>query len=164
MRRATSRNYRNIWTSHVANINMKLIIFTDGGSRGNPGPAAIGVIVQNEAGETVKKYSQAIEETTNNEAEYQAIIFALKKVKALFGKEKVKQMEIEIRTDSELVANQLNHQYKILEGNLQPLFLQVWNLTLDFGAVKFIVIAREQNQQADRLVNEALDKKQEKML
>jgi len=139
---------------------MKYIIYTDGGSRGNPGPAAIGVVIQNEAGETIKKYSQAIGETTNNEAEYQAVIFALKKVKALFGKAKIKKMPLEIRMDSELVASQLNHQYKIMEPNIQRLFLLVWNLTLDFGPIKFVAIGREQNKEADKLVNQALNKKQ----
>ena len=143
---------------------MKLIIYTDGGSRGNPGPSAIGVIIQNESGETIKKYSQAIGEATNNEAEYQAVIFALKKIKALFGKAKAKEMQIEIRTDSELMASQLNHQFKIMEKNLQPLFLQVWNLMLDFGPIKFIAIPREQNRETDRLVNQALDAKQPSLL
>ncbi len=139
---------------------MNLIIFTDGGSRGNPGPAAIGAVIQNEKGEIVKKYGQAIGEATNNEAEYQAVIFALKKVKALFGKEEAGRMELEIKMDSELVARQLNHEYKIIEENIQQLFLQVWNLMLDFGLIKFTAIPREQNSQADKLVNQALDKKQ----
>ncbi len=139
---------------------MKLIIYTDGGSRGNPGPAAIGVFVGNEKGETIKKYSQAIGEATNNEAEYQAVIFALKKLKQLFGKEKIKKMPLEIRMDSELVASQLNHRYKIIEPNIQRLFLLVWNLTLDFGPIKFVAIGREQNKEADKLVNQALNKKQ----
>ena len=143
---------------------MKLIIYTDGGSRGNPGPAAIGVVIQNEDGETLKKYGEAIGEKTNNEAEYQAVIFALKKAKALFGKAKVKEMQIEIRTDSELVASQLNHQFKIMEKNLQPLFLQVWNLMLDFGPIKFVAIGREQNRETDRLVNQALDAQQPSLL
>jgi ribonuclease HI len=142
---------------------MKYIIYTDGGSRGNPGPAAIGVVVKNEEGETVKKYSQAIGEATNNEVEYQAVIFALKKIKALLGKEKIKKTQIEIRLDAELVASQLNHQYKILEKNLQPLFLAVWNLMLDFGPIKFVAVSREQNKEADKLVNQALDKKQVKL-
>lgn len=139
---------------------MKLIICTDGGSRGNPGPAAIGVVIGDERGAPIKKYSQTIGETTNNEAEYQAVTFALKKIKALYGKDKTKQMEIEIRADSELIVSQLNHQYKILEKNLQPLFLQAWNLLLDFGLVKFTLVPREQNKEADRLVNQVLDSKQ----
>lgn len=136
---------------------MKLIICTDGGARGNPGPAAIGVVICDEKGKIIKKYSQAIGETTNNQAEYQAVIFAFKKIKALFGKKKVKDMEIEIRMDSELISQQLNHQYKIKEKNLQPLFLKVWNLMLDFGKVNFKYISREENKEADKLVNEALD-------
>lgn len=139
---------------------MNFIIYTDGGSRGNPGPAAIGVVICDEKGRVLKKYSESIGEATNNEAEYQAVIFALKKVKALFGKAKAKKMALEIRTDSELVVSQLSHQYKIVEKNLQPLFLQVWNLMIDFGPMKFVAVPREQNKEADRMVNEALDKKQ----
>ena len=142
---------------------MKLIVYTDGGSRGNPGPAATGVVICDEKNQPLKKYSQAIGEATNNEAEYQAVIFALKKVKALYGKEKAKESQIEMRIDSELVVNQLNHEYKIEELNIQQLFLKVWNLMLDFGTIKFKAIPREQNKEADRLVNEALDKKQENM-
>src|SRR3989344_792870 len=135
----------------------KFIVHTDGGSRGNPGPAAIGVVICNDKNQPTKKYSEYIEEATNNEAEYSAVIFALKKVRALFGKEKIKTMEIKIRLDSELVAKQLNHQYKIQEENLGKLFLKIWNLLLDFGKVSFKQIKREENQEADRLVNEALD-------
>lgn len=135
----------------------KLIIYTDGGSRGNPGPAAIGVVITNSKGEGIKKYSEAIGEMTNNEAEYQAVIFALRKNKALWGKEKAKKTEIEIKMDSELVVNHMNHKYKIKEENLQPLFLKVWNLMLDFKKVKFSAVSREENKEADKLVNQALD-------
>jgi ribonuclease HI len=135
---------------------MKLIIYTDGGARENPGPAAIGVVITQE-GQILKKYDEFIGETTNNEAEYQAVIFALKKVKLLFGKKKAKQMEIEVCLDSELIVRQLNHQYKIKEENLQPLFIKVWNLMLDFCQVSFKHIPREKNKEADRLVNQALD-------
>jgi ribonuclease HI len=135
---------------------MKITIYTDGGARGNPGPAAIGVVIQKE-GQTLKKYSDFIGRATNNQAEYEAVIFALKKVKLLFGKKKAKAMEIEVCLDSELIARQLNHQYKIKEKDLQPLFLKVWNLILDFGQVSFKYIPRQQNKEADRLVNQALD-------
>lgn len=139
---------------------MRLVIYTDGGSRGNPGPAAIGVVIVGENGAAIKKYSEYLGEKTNNEAEYEAVIFALKKAKALFGKKKIKDMEIELRSDSELIVKQLNHQYKIEEEKLQPLFIKIWNMLIDFGSVKFEYISREQNKEADRLVNEALDKKQ----
>jgi len=143
---------------------MKYILYTDGGSRGNPGRAALGVVIANEKGEALKKYGQEIGETTNNEAEYQALIFGLKKIKQVFGKDKMKQAQLEVRLDSELIVNQLNHEYKIEEPNMQKLFLQVWNLMLDFGPIKFVAIAREQNKEADRLVNEALDKRQGELL
>jgi len=142
---------------------MKLIVYTDGGSRGNPGPAAIGVVVLNEKDEPLKKYSETIGDTTNNEAEYQAVIFALKKIKALYGKEEMAQAEIEMRIDSELVVKQLNHEYKIEEPNIQKLFLKVWNLMLDFGEIKFVAIPREKNKEADKLVNQALDVKQDNL-
>ncbi|PIQ75353.1 MAG: hypothetical protein COV84_01725 [Candidatus Portnoybacteria bacterium CG11_big_fil_rev_8_21_14_0_20_40_15] len=142
---------------------MKFIIYTDGGARGNPGPAAIGVVLCDEKGTVIKKYSEAIGEATNNEAEYQAVIFALKKIKQLWRKEEIKKSQIEMRLDSELVAKQLSHEYKIKESNIQPLFLKVWNLMLDFGEIKFVAIAREKNKEADRLVNQALDAKQENL-
>jgi len=135
----------------------KIIIYTDGGSRGNPGPAAIGTIFCNEKGEIIKKYSEYLGETTNNEAEYQAVIFALKKFKALFGKKLAKNTEIEIKSDSELLIKQINGEYKILEEKIQTLFLEIWNLKLDFKKVKFKLISREKNKEADRLVNETLN-------
>lgn len=135
---------------------MKIVIHTDGGARGNPGPAAIGIVISDER-LVIKKYSEYLGQATNNQAEYQAVIFALKKVKALFGKKKAKIMEIEIRLDSELIAKQLNRQYKIKEKKLQPLFIKIWNLILDFGQVSFKYISREENKEADRLVNQVLD-------
>jgi len=94
---------------------------------------------------------------TNNEAEYQAVILALKKFKALFGKELAKNSEIKILSDSELLVRQLNGQYKILEPKLQPLFLEIWNLKFDFKKIKFKLIPRLKNKQADRLVSQALN-------
>ncbi|PIP25040.1 MAG: hypothetical protein COX34_00830 [Candidatus Nealsonbacteria bacterium CG23_combo_of_CG06-09_8_20_14_all_36_12] len=135
----------------------KIIIYTDGGSRGNPGPAAIGVVFCNERGQVIKEYSEYLGEATNNEAEYEAVIFALKKFKALFGKKLAQNTEIEIRSDSELLVKQLAGKYKILEPDIQQLFLQVWNSKIDFKEVKFKLISREKNKEADRLVNEALD-------
>lgn len=135
----------------------KLIVYTDGGSRGNPGPSAIGVVVQNERGEKLKTYSQHIGNGTNNEAEYEAVIFALKKIKALFGSERVSKMQIDFRIDSELVVEQLADRYKIIEDHIGKLYLAVRNLKLDYGVVTYTHIPREQNREADRLVNEALD-------
>jgi len=139
---------------------MKIIIYTDGGARDNPGPAAIGAVITQE-GQALKKYSHFIGRATNNQAEYEAVVFALKKVKLLFGKKKAKTMTLEICTDSELIVKQLNHQYKIKEEELQPLFLKIWNLILDFGQVNFKHIPRQQNKEADRLVNQALDEQEQ---
>jgi len=129
----------------------KFIINTDGGSRGNPGPSAIGAVV----GE--KEYLQSIGNTTNNVAEYSAVIFALKKAKQLLTKAKAKQTNIEVRTDSELLVKQLNGEYKIKDADLQPLFIEVWNLRQDFKSVAFLHVTRDKNKKADSLVNKALN-------
>ncbi|MBI2035561.1 MAG: ribonuclease HI family protein [Candidatus Liptonbacteria bacterium] len=137
--------------------NTKIVVHTDGGARGNPGPAAIGVVIN--LGGSKRKYGERIHDTTNNVAEYSAVIFALKKIKQLFGKEKAKEMEIEIRADSELLVKQMNGIYKIEEPALRELFIDIWNLRLDFKSVKFIHVRREQNKEADGMVNKALDNK-----
>jgi ribonuclease HI len=138
----------------------KIVIYTDGGSRGNPGPAAIGVWIETLG----KKYGEVIGEATNNDAEYQALIFALKKCKSLAGKKQAKQVEIECRLDSELIVKQLNHEYKISKQNTQKYFIEVWNLMLDFGKVTFVHVPREQNKIADEMVNKALDKEEAQKL
>jgi len=135
----------------------KIIIYTDGGSRGNPGPSAIGVVFCNEKGDIFKKYSEYLGETTNNEAEYRAVILALKKFKALFGKKLAKNTEIELRSDSELLIKQLNGEYKILEPKIKDFFIAIWNLKIDFKKVKFTLVSRTKNQEADSLVSEVLD-------
>lgn len=140
-------------------IGEKIIIYTDGGSRGNPGEGAIGVIIEGIGGGK-KQYAQTIGVVTNNEAEYQAVIFALKKIKQLVGKEKLKNIEIEIRLDSELVAKQLQGEYKIEEKNLQLLFMEIWNLRFDVPNIVFRHIPREQNKEADFLVNKSLNEKE----
>lgn len=144
----------------------KIIIYTDGGSRGNPGPAGVGVVIANAKNEIIKKYSNAIGVKTNNEAEYEAVIFALQKTKHLFGKDKIKNMDIEIRMDSQLVARQLGGEYKINEEHLFPLFIKIWNLRVELaslggvGKIDFVEIPREKNKEADLLANEAMDKKE----
>jgi ribonuclease HI len=136
----------------------KIIAFTDGGSRGNPGKAAIGVVVTSKEGK--KEYSEYLGEAiTNNEAEYQAVIFALKKIKQLFGKKALKDSEVEICSDSELLVSQVNGKYKIMNENIARLFLQLWNLKVEFSDISFKSVPREKNKEADFLVNEALDKK-----
>ena len=134
----------------------KIIIYTDGGAKGNPGPAAIGAVFCNQKGQIIKKFSQFLGESTNNVAEYKAVIFALKKFKALFGKKLALKTEIEIRSDSELLVKQLNGKYKILDEKIQPLFLEIWNLKFDFKKIKFKLISRKKNKIADELVKEAI--------
>ncbi len=136
----------------------KIIIYTDGCSKGNPGPAAVGFVFSNEKDQPIKEYSQYLDENlTNNEAEYKAVIFALEKFKALFGKKLAKNLEVEIRSDSELIVKQLQGLYKILEPRIGDLFLKVWNLKFDFKKIKFKLIPREKNQEADGLANKALE-------
>ena len=136
----------------------KIIIYTDGSSRGNPGPAGAGVVICDEDGRLIKKYSKKIGVRTNNEAEYEAVILALQKAKQIFGKEKVKNFAFEIRMDSELVCRQLGGRYKIKEEKLVPLFIKIWNMKMDFGKIDFAEIPREKNKEADKLANEVLDK------
>ena len=136
----------------------KIIIYTDGGSRNNPGPSAIGVVFCNEKSQSIKSYSEYLgDNLTNNEAEYQAVIFALKKFKALFGKKLAKNSEVELRSDSELLIKQLIGEYKVLEPRIQSLFIAIWNLRIDFKKIKFTLISRTKNKEADRLAHEALD-------
>ena len=135
----------------------KIVIYTDGGSRGNPGPAGIGVVIADGKRKMMKKYSNFLGVKTNNEAEYEAVIFGLRKIKALLGKEKIKNTEIEFRLDSQLIARQLNGEYKIEEERLFPLFIKIWNLKMNFGTIKFSEIPRERNKEADRLANKAMD-------
>jgi ribonuclease HI len=126
-------------------------IYTDGGARGNPGPAGIGIVFYDQKNRLIEKYSQAIGKRTNNQAEYEAAIFALKKAK------KLKFKNVECFSDSELIVNQLSHKYKIKDKYLQPLFIQAWNLMIDFDKISFYHIPREENKEADKLVNQALD-------
>ncbi|MEF8847364.1 MAG: ribonuclease HI family protein [Candidatus Paceibacterota bacterium] len=139
----------------------KITIFTDGGAKDNPGPAAIGVIIYKD-GKKVKEYSEFIGEATNNEAEYKALIFALKKVKSLYGKEEIKNVKLKANTDSELMAEQLSGNYKIKDEKIQPLFLKAWNLSLNYGEFGITAIPREKNEEADKLVKQSL--KQQKLL
>jgi ribonuclease HI len=137
-------------------------IHTDGGSRGNPGPAAIGVVIE---GVSVgkKEYGEYIGETTNNVAEYQAVVFALKKMKQLIGSEKCSEAELTFYVDSELLQKQLNREYKVKDEGIQKLFMEIWNLTMDFKKVSFTHVLREKNAGADTLVNQALDKEGSKL-
>ena len=139
----------------------KFTVHTDGGSRGNPGPAAIGVVIEGVGDK--KEYGEYVGVTTNNEAEYRAVIFALKKLKQLIGNTNAEKAQIIFYMDSELLMKQLNHEYKVKEENIQKLFLEVHNLRLDFGKVEFKHVLRGKNIAADKLVNQVLDKESNKL-
>ncbi|MFZ2310198.1 MAG: ribonuclease HI family protein [Patescibacteria group bacterium] len=130
----------------------KIIIHSDGGARGNPGPAGIGAILHDVDGKVVAEISRHLGETTNNQAEYKALIAGLEKA------EELKVKEVECFLDSELVVKQLNREYKVKNAELAPLFLKVHNLSLSFKKIKFTHVRREQNKEADRLANEAMDR------
>ncbi len=137
------------------------IVYTDGGSRGNPGPAAIGIVIDGPTGK--KDYGEYIGVKTNNEAEYQAVIFALKKLKQLAGGDSAQKSSVLFYLDSELLVKQFNHEYKVKEENIQKLFLEVHNLRLDFGHVEFKHVLRGKNTNADKLVNQVLDREANKL-
>lgn len=131
---------------------MKLTIYTDGGARGNPGPAAAGVVIKNETGKNLTAYGEYLGEQTNNFAEYSALISGLKKAKELGA------TEVDCILDSELVTKQMKREYKVKEPTLQKLYIQAYNAATAFKKVNFIHTMREGNKEADRLVNEILDK------
>jgi ribonuclease HI len=130
----------------------KFIIFTDGGARGNPGPAGIGVVIYNEARQVVAEVAEYLGVATNNQAEYRAVIAALKKAHELGGS------ELDFYLDSELVVKQLNREYKVKNKDLAPLFLMIHNLSLSFKRITYTHVPRERNKEADCLANEAMDR------
>lgn len=127
-------------------------MYSDGGARGNPGPAGIGVVMYTkDTLEEIQTISEYIGEATNNQAEYSAVLAGLEKAITL-GAE-----HAECYLDSELVVKQLNREYKVKNPNIAPLFVKVWNLTQQFKSVTFTHVRREKNKVADSLVNKAID-------
>ena len=131
-------------------------IFTDGASRGNPGPAGIGgLIIHNE--ETIFELSQYLGTQTNNVAEYSALFEILKKLIVLVPSSNLTNEEIICMADSELMIKQLNGEYKIKHPNLIPIFQNIKKLTKSIPKIKFKHIPREENKEADQLANMAID-------
>jgi len=130
----------------------KVIINVDGASRGNPGPAAIGAVIKDDGARIAGRIARAIGVTTNNQAEYQAIIAALEKAISLGAR------EINVKSDSELIVNQINGRYKIKNTALRSLYQRVVKLTGLLERFTITTIPREQNAEADALANKALDK------
>lgn len=129
-----------------------VFIYTDGGARGNPGPAAIGIVIGDQ------HFKEYIGETTNNVAEYKAVIFALRESAKILGNEAEKATLV-IHTDSELIARQITGKYKVKQEHLKPLKEEAVTLMKQFGEVSFEIIRREANTVADGLVNAALDER-----
>lgn len=127
-----------------------LTIYTDGGSRGNPGPAAAGFVVDG------KSFGEYVGETTNNVAEYMAIKFALLKAQELLG-ERAGETIVEVRMDSQLAQRQLIGTYKMKNAGLRPIFEEIKNIATSFKKVSYIHIPREENTKADAAVNKVLD-------
>ena len=133
----------------------KVVIHADGASRGNPGLAAIGVTVKDEQGRLVAAISRRIGRTTNNQAEYRAIIAALEEA-AKLGAE-----EAEVNLDSELVVKQVNGKYRVRKATLKPLYQRVKRLQSLVHNSTITYIPRQQNIEADNLANTALNKQRE---
>jgi ribonuclease HI len=135
----------------------KIIIYTDGGSRNNPGISGAGAVIKNAEGQTLKEIAKPLGVKTNNWAEYEAVIIGLQEAKKMFGK-KLVNMEVEARMDSELVARQLSGQYQIKEETLFPQFIKISNMRVkDIPNITFTHVRREQNKEADKLANDAMD-------
>jgi ribonuclease HI len=130
---------------------MTLTLYTDGGARGNPGPAATGIIIKDETNKIIAAYGEYLGHQTNNYAEYMAIISALKRAKILGA------TEVHCYCDSKLVVEQLNRNWKVKEPSIQTLFLQAWKELSQFDRWKITHIRRELNKEADAEVNKVLD-------
>ena|SRR3989338_5238230 len=136
-------------------MSKKVRLYTDGGSRGNPGPAASGAVIfslnDGEEGQELATATHYLGTATNNQAEYTAVIIGLKKAKELAAK------EVDVVMDSELAVRQLNGIYKVKNEDLAKRFMEIWHLRQDFDQVTFRHVARAKNKRADALVNKCLD-------
>jgi probable phosphoglycerate mutase len=130
---------------------VKARLFTDGGARGNPGPAAYGYVLETEDGSVLAAHGEAIGTATNNVAEYRALIAGLQKALELGAD------ELEVVSDSELLVKQMRGEYKVKNAALRDLSLQAASLARELGSVTYTAVRREHNELADQLVNEALD-------
>lgn len=130
---------------------MKARLFTDGGARGNPGPAAAAYVIETEDGTVLAAHGEAIGVATNNVAEYRALVAGLERAREL-GLE-----DIEVVSDSELLVKQMRGEYKVKNEALRELSLRAARLARELGDVRYTAVRREHNETADRLVNEVLD-------
>ncbi len=131
----------------------KVLIYTDGGARGNPGPAGAGFVIIDGDKKIAEVGKYLGDNLTNNWAEYEALALALQEAK----KRGLNTREVEVRMDSELVVKQMRREYKVKDAGLKVQYLKVSNLLSDFSSISFVHVRREENKEADALVNEALD-------
>ena len=129
----------------------KIFLYTDGGSRENPGPAGIGVVILDSAKKRIKDFYKYIGETTNNVAEYNALIHGLEEVV------KLNADEVVINIDSELIAKQLNGEYRVKDSTIKPLFEKALGILKTFRSFEIKHIERSKNKEADKLVNKAIN-------
>jgi probable phosphoglycerate mutase len=130
---------------------VRALLYTDGGARGNPGPAAYGFVLEADDGTVLAAEGEAIGEATNNTAEYRGLIAGLARAAEL------SVPEVEVRSDSELLVKQMRGEYRVKNENLRALSLEAARLARVIGKVTYVHVRREKNELADRLVNEALD-------
>ena len=130
---------------------MKARLSTDGGARGNPGPAAYGFVLESEDGTVLAAEGRAIGVATNNVAEYSALIAGLERALELAVS------ELEVVSDSELLVKQMTGEYRVKNEALKELSLEATRLARRLGSVRYTAVRREHNELADRLVNDALD-------
>jgi ribonuclease HI len=130
---------------------LRLVLHVDGGARGNPGPAAIGVVISRPDGEVIDELAERIGPATNNVAEYRAVLRALERAAELGA------TELEIIGDSELIARQLSGVYKVKHPAMRPLYEQAMSALANFDSWRIDTVPRAQNARADALVNAALD-------
>lgn len=130
---------------------MKCITYTDGGARGNPGPAAGGIVIKDESGKNLSSFGVFLGVQTNNFAEYTALLTALQKAAELGA------TEVDCILDSELIVKQMQGLYKVKEPTLQKLFVKVYNAAQKFKKVTYRHVPRAQNKEADAEVNKVLD-------
>ncbi|MGH9417536.1 MAG: ribonuclease HI family protein [Terriglobales bacterium] len=130
---------------------LELIIHVDGGSRGNPGPAGYGAVIENAAGEILERLHGYVGRQTNNYAEYSGLIAGLRRAREL-GAQRVK-----VVADSELLVRQMQGRYAVKSENLRPLYEEAWRLAQALPQVQFEHVLRGKNREADRLANLAMD-------
>ncbi len=130
---------------------MRARLFTDGGARGNPGPAAFGYVLEADDGKVLDARGEAIGVATNNVAEYRALVAGLRRAGEL-GID-----DLEVVSDSELLVKQMRGEYRVKNAALRELSIQAARLARELGTVRYTAVRREHNELADRLVNEALD-------